>query len=103
MPKVKIKLFVDSGIESNKIIEILSEFKVDKEIIKISTGKGKKLAKEWVVNRVPYIFFVSNDEKEKIYYSDNTIINKQSIKGAIKFIEKKFNKKTIEEEIVDDN
>jgi len=92
---VKLKIFIDKNKKSNDLIEVLKEFNTTNEIIKVSTGKGKKLCKEWCVRCTPHLFFVSNDKQEKMYYSDNTQIDKASVKAMIKFIEKKWNKKII--------
>ena len=93
--QIKLKIFVDQDKRSQDLLEVLKEFDVTKEIIKVDTGKGKKLCKEWCVFCAPHLFFVSNDKQERMFYSDNTTIEKSDIKSIIKSLEKKWNKRII--------
>jgi len=66
---MKVKLFQRGA--SSEESKLLNDLRLEPEIINIDTRKGKKQAEEWCVRNVPFLFFVSNDER-KTYYSINT-------------------------------
>jgi len=90
---MKIKFFTNVGKKCNDVEILLDELSSKLPAILIEkinnkTGKGKGIAKDWVIKSgtIPYLIFISNGE-EHIYYmtnSDRILHDKNRLKGLTK-------------------
>jgi len=84
--EAKVKLFIKKDNEDCIRMEnILKELGVRLEVIETWKTKYKKQCKEFCVNErnVPFMFFISTDEKKTLYSTNVNNFSKREIKGII--------------------
>lgn len=82
---MKVKLFVNSfPSEESKLLE---NFGIVPEVINIKNKRGKKQAEEWCVKNVPFLFFVSDDEKKTYYSISSNSLTKFDVKSILDYCE----------------